>query len=122
MATTQNDTGFKSFTATSTAIALGARVKVNSSGLMLVAAATDAAIGVTTQPVAADGNGTVKLFGAPGTFMMLAGAAITAGAQLYPLASGKVDDTGTTALPLIALQAATADGDLIECAPCLKGA
>lgn len=119
---TTNDSGFKSFTATSTAIALGARVKTNSSGQILVAGATDVAIGVTTQAIAASGTGTVKLFNAPGTYMMLAGAAITAGAQLYPLASGKVDDTGTTALPLIALEAATADGDLIECAPCLKGA
>lgn len=122
MATIQNDSGFASFTATAAAIALGARVKLNTAREILVAGATDIAIGVTVAPVAASGIGTVKLFNAPGTFIMIASAAIAAGAQLYPTAAGKVDDTGTTALPLVAVQAAAADGDLIECAPGLKGA
>lgn len=117
---TQNDSGFKSFTAAA-AITEGQRVKI-SSGNADVAAATDAAIGVATTAAASGEVVTVKLFSAPGTFLCRAGAAITAGAQLYPLAAGKVDDAGTTALNLVALEAATADGDLIECARIEKGA
>lgn len=120
--TTSNETGLKTFQATAAALAQAVRVQVNSSGLMLVAGATDPAIGVTTEAVAASGYGTVKLFSAPGTFLVTAGAAITRGAVLYPLAAGKVDDTGTTAMGLVALEAATADGDIIEAARYLVGA
>lgn len=120
--TSENSSGYKTFQATAAAIGLGIRVKVDSNGLISVAGATDAAIGVTTEAVASSGYGNVKLWTAPGTFLVTAGAAIARGAQLYPLASGKVDDTGTTALNLVALEAATADGDIIEAAPCMKGA
>lgn len=120
--TSENASGFRTFQATAAAIAAGARVKVNSSGLILVADAADAAIGVTTEYVAASGYGTVKVFSAPGTFLCLAGVAITRGNQVYPAASGKIAATGTTLLNLIALEAAGADGDLIECAVCQKGA
>lgn len=120
--TTENMTGIMTFQATAAALAQAIRVKVDSNGLISVAGATDASIGVTTEAIAASGYGSVKLFNATGTFLVTAGAAITRGAQLYPLAAGKVDDTGTTALPLVALEAATADGDIIAAAPCLKGA
>ena len=120
--TTANRTGFKTFTATAAAIAEGVRVKVDSNGLISAAGATEIAIGVTVEPVAASGIGNVKLFTAPGTFLCTASAAITRGAELYPTASGKVDDAGTTKLGLVALEAATADGDLIECARYLLGA
>jgi len=120
--TTANSSGFRTFQATGTAIALGKRVKYASTGLISVAAAAEGAIGVTVEAIAADGYGTVKLFNAPGTFIIWANAAIAAGAQLYPTAAGGIDDAGTTALPLVALEAATAQGDLIECAPLLLGA
>ncbi|MBL9135299.1 MAG: hypothetical protein JNK85_05500 [Verrucomicrobiales bacterium] len=120
--TTENSTGFMTFQATAAAIAQAIRVKVDSNGQISAAAATDAAVGVTTEAVAASGWGTVKLFSAPGTFLVTAGAAITRGTQLYPLAAGKVDDAGTTALPLIALEAALADGDIIAAGRALKGA
>lgn len=120
--TTANSSGYRTCQATGTAIALGKRVKFASTGLISVAAAAEGAIGVTVEAIAADGYGTVKLFNAPGTFIIYANAAIAAGAQLYPTASGGVDDAGTTALPLVALEAATAQGDLIECGPLLLGA
>ena len=118
--TTTNDSGFKSFT-TAAAIAEGQRVKLSGTSID-VAAATDSSIGVAIASAPSGGTCTVKLFTAPGTFVMRAAAAITAGALLYPTASGNVDDTGTTALPLVAVEAATAANDLIECAWALKGA
>lgn len=117
-----NDTGFMTFTATAAAIAPYVRVQVDGNGLISAAGATDSAIGITIQDVAASGSGTVKLFSAPGTFLLTASAAVTRGAVLYPTASGRVDDTGTTALPFEALEAATAAGDVIECAVSYLGA
>lgn len=121
---TQNATGYRTFQATAVAIGVGKRVFLDTSNppLMAVAGAAVGAIGVTTENVAASGYGTVKLFNAPGTYIMCANAAIAAGAQLYPTAGGNVDDAGTTALPLMALEAATAQNDLIECGPFLLGA
>jgi hypothetical protein len=113
--TTENTTGLKSFV-TAAAITEGQRVKVSSAGLADVAGATDLAVGVATTAAASGGTVTVKLWSAPGTFVCVASAGIAAGAQLYPTASGKVDDAGTTALPLVALEAASADGNLLECA------
>lgn len=120
MTTTENQTGYKSLTAAA-ALAEGQRVKINA-GQWDVAAATDKAVGVATHAVASGAQCTVKLFTAPGTFIMRANGAITAGAQLYPTASGNVDDSGTTAIPMVALEAAGASGDLIECAVCYVGA
>lgn len=120
--TTANSSGYRTFQATAAAIVMGKRVKVDSNGLISVAAAAEAAVGVTVEDVAASGYGTVKLWNAGGTFIMWANAAITRGAQLYPTASGGIDDAGTTALPLVALEAATAQGDLIEVAPAYLGA
>ena len=104
------------------ALAVNVRVKLDASGNAALAAAADAAIGVTEFPVAAAGDPiNIKLFSAPGTFFMTANAAITRGNQVYPAASGKIAPAGTTALPLVAKDAATADGDIIECVPCFKG-
>lgn len=120
--TSANSSGYKSFTATAVAIGEGKRVALDSAGLILVAGAAVGAIGVTTQAIAASGTGTVKLFNAPGTFIVCANAAIARGAQLFPAASGNVDDAGTTAIPLVAYEAATALNDLIEAGPLLLGA
>ena len=118
----ENTSGYKSFIATGTAIPAYTRVTVNASGQITAAAATDITIGVTMEYIASNGIGNVKLFSAPGSFMMTASAAITAGTQLYPTASGRVAGTGTTALNLVALDAATAAGDVIEALPMNKGA
>lgn len=120
--TTENSSGFRTFQATAVAIAQGMRVTVDSNGLISVAGAAVGAVGVTTEAIAASGYGTVKLFNAPGTFIINAHAAIARGAILYPAAAGRVDDAGTTTIPLVALEAATAQGDLIECGPWLLGA
>jgi hypothetical protein len=120
--TTSNSSGYRTFQATAVAIIMGKRVKVDSNGLISVAAANEGAVGVTVEDVPASGYGTVKLFNAGGTFIMWANAAITRGAQIFPTAAGGIDDAGTTALPLVALEAATAQGDLIEVGPWYLGA
>lgn len=120
MNTTTNNTGFKSLIA-SEAIAEGQRLKI-SSGQWAVAGATDKAVGVATHAAASGAACTCKLWSAPGTFLVRASGAVTAGAQLYPTASGNVDDAGTTAINLVALEAATASGDLIEAARLEVGA
>ena len=115
----QNTTGYKAFTATAVAIDEGIRVKIDSDGKVSAAGATDAWIGTTTHYVAADGVVTVRLRNAPGTALFTASAAVTRGNKLYPTASGKVDDAAGTGVftGFVAVEAATADGDLIEAAP-----
>ena len=120
--TLENATGLKTFQATATAIPAFCRVKCDSSGLISAANATDAMIGVTVSAARANGYCTVKLVNCDETVLMTANGAITAGAILYPAASGKVSASGTTAIGYAALEAATADGDVIECSKGFKGA
>lgn len=118
-AVAENSTGYVSLTATAVAIGLGVRVKIDSSGNISAAGATDHWIGVTTSPVAASGVGTVKLRGAPGTFLVQVAGAVAIGARLYPAASGKFDDVQSAGAEsgLIAKSASGADGDIIEAIP-----
>jgi len=123
MRASQNEIGFLTFlNGGSSTINEGARVKVTGVNTIDVAGATDAAIGVAYETIPAGGYGTVKLFSAPGTFLVIASGAISAGAQLYPAASGQVAASGTTALNLVALEPATAAGDKITAAQIMKGA
>jgi len=112
---TQNDTNFRTFTATAVAIAEFSRVKVDTAGLILVCGATDSSIGIVQHDVAASGQATVKLW--EPTQFMIASAAITTADKLQDAASGKVATLATgTATAYQALGAATADGDIIEVA------
>jgi hypothetical protein len=119
--TTANGTGYLSLP-TAAAINEGERVHINASGQFALSGATDPSVGTATHNAASGGTLTVKLWTAPGTFLVVASAAITAGARLFPTASGRVDDAGTTPLNLIAKEAATAAGNIIEAAPCMVGA
>ncbi len=119
---TENTSGYRTFLNGSSAIDAYLRVKLDNNGKLAVAGATDAAIGVTTEYIPASGYGTVKLFTGPGTFLVTAGGSINKGARLYPAASGKVAASGTTAIDLVAIDAASANGDVIEAAPCMVGA
>lgn len=116
---TENCTGFKTFTATSSAISKNIRVQLDANGLISAAGATDDWIGTTVADVAADGRVTVRLRNSAGTHFMTASAAIARGAKLYATADGKVDDAtaGGAAIGYEADEAATADGDIIECVP-----
>lgn len=114
----QNDSGFRAFPVGASAITVGTRVAL-SSGLAVAAGAPNGtALGVALGDAAANGIVTVKLNTAAGTHEMKAGGAISAGAAVYPAASGKVlaSQTSSNNAIGIALEAATADGDIIEVA------
>ena len=117
--TSENTSGYLSLTATAAAIGLGVRVKIDSSGNISAAGATDHWIGVTTSAVAASGVGTVRLRNSPGTYMVVAAGAISVGSRLYAAADGKFNDVQSAgnATGLIAKSAAGADGDIIEAVP-----
>lgn len=107
------ETPTKTFTA-GAAIAKYLRVKL-SSGKLAASGATDDDLGQIEDASFADLDvRSVRLRTAPGTCKMVAAGAITAGARVYQAASGKIDDTVTGKLVGTALEAATADGDVIE--------
>lgn len=118
MSQTSNSSGFKAALTNATQIPEGARVKVVSQGadyiVVDIAGNADKAIGVATATVNPGLPITIKLFSAGGTWLMLTSSAITAGAQVYPTAAGCIGAAGTTALPLVALEAAAEAGDIIE--------
>jgi len=107
----------RSFITGATALAAYVRVKLTA-GLLVVAGAGESAIGVTVAPSAISAAATVRLFNGYGTAFMVASAAVTSGNPVYGTASGKIDDavaSTNAGAPLgIALEAATADLDVIE--------
>lgn len=113
----QNENGFKTFVAAE-AIAQYLRVKLNGSGQAALAGLNEPAIGIAQRGVASGEMCPVRLLNCPGTFKMKASAAITAYAKVFGTASGKIDDTTQPGLAGgclgTALEAATADGDIIE--------
>lgn len=111
-----NDSGLKAFEA-SAAIAQYARVTVAADGTIAQSAANEKGIGVARVAAFAAGEViTVKLWSKSGTMKMLAGGAIASGAAVNGIADGKIDDSGAVGSydVGIALEAATADGDVIE--------
>jgi hypothetical protein len=111
-----NEEGLKCFD-TAAAIGQYLRVKFSSVGVVAVAGASDLSLGVTEEATfAASKPVTVRLKTKEGTRKMVASGAITAGAAVYGAASGKVSASGSV-YEGIALEAATADGDVIEVLP-----
>ena len=99
------------------AIAVHLRVKLDSDGRVTVAGLADKEIGTAVTPAFAAGDPvTVRLRSGAGTHKMVAVEALAIGATLYTEAAGKVQDTAqATAFQIgTALEAATADGDVIE--------
>lgn len=72
-------------------------------------------IGVTTRPVLADEHIGVDLKGSSQTFKCTASEAFAVGATLYAADDGKVSDTSSGDVIGTALEAATADDDVVEC-------
>jgi hypothetical protein len=106
------ETPTRTFTA-GAAIAQHLRVKL-SSGKLAVAGASDVELGTTEYASFADLDVvSVRLRTAEGTAKMTASEAITSGNPVYAAAGGKVASTGTVYVGT-ALEAATADGDVIE--------
>ena len=103
--------------AAGTALGRYTRVKL-SAGSLGLAGAGEAGLGILRDAAlssgATDGEPkAVLLWSKPGTFPMVANGAITAGALVYSGASGKAAAAGIQAIGR-ALNAATADGDIIE--------
>jgi hypothetical protein len=114
----QYDSGTRGFVADA-AIAQFARVVFESDGRVVTAGLTEPGIGIAQNPAFAAGDVIpVKLWNSGGTFKMRASEALAVGATLYTESDGEVQDTAqATAVPFAqALEAATADGDIIECA------
>ena len=114
----QFTSGMVPFTADA-AIPQFARVVFEADGKIVAAGLTDPGIGVAqTAALAAGDVINVKLWNSGGTFKMRASEALAVGAVLYTETDGEVQDTAqATAVPFAqALEAATADGDIIECA------
>lgn len=114
----QYDSGTKTFVADA-AIAQYARVVFESDGRVVTAGLTEVGIGIAQNPAFAAGEPiAVKLWNSGGTFKMRASEALAVAATLYTESDGEVQDTAqATAVPFAqALEAATADGDIIECA------
>lgn len=115
-----NATGCKAFEADA-AIGQYERVKLDSDGKITQAGLADRCIGVATREAFAAGDVIdVALYSKPGTMKMIAVEALAAGAVVYSEAAGKVQDTAAvTSYPIgVAMEAATADGDIIEVLPC----
>lgn len=96
--------------------ALGAfiRVAILSTGKVAAAEAGQLGVGTTDSPAtAADQMIPVRLNNAQGTRKCVANGAISRGALVYCAAAGKVGSSGTVAYG-VALEASTADNDIIE--------
>lgn len=110
------DTNTKAFPA-SAAIAKHARVVLANTGKVSTAGLAQKEIGTALNAAFADGDiVTVKLRSGSGTHKMIAVEALAIGAELFTEANGKVQDTAeaTSFRVGVALEAAAADGDIIE--------
>lgn len=101
----------------SAALAKYRRVRLSSGKLAYAGAANTDALGALVQAThAADEDVAVRLLNAQGTHPCVASEAISAGATVYAAANGKVAASGTVIVG-VALDAATADNDIIEVLP-----
>lgn len=114
---TQNNSGYMTFTATAAAIEANTRVVLGAAGTISAAGETDYGIGWTTEYIVASGSGTVKLVGSQGTQLAQVASVVTVGDMLYSAASGEVDNTGTYRIKYRAGGTSTAQGDVIEIIP-----
>lgn len=96
--------------------ALGLHLRVKTTGALALAGITDREIGTIVKQTFANLDVTaVSLVNKPGTVKMVAAGAISKNALVFTAASGKVDATASTAFLIgIAMEAAGADGDVIE--------
>jgi len=95
--------------------ALAAYLRVKTPNSLALADATDVELGTMEEAaLAANDIRAVRLRTAQGTCKMVAAGAITLGATVYGAASGTIDDIDNNNKIGIALEAATAAGDVIE--------
>lgn len=116
-----DNAGIRTFTA-GEALAVSRRVKIKSGTTtvppeVVYADAGEAHIGTTQQAKGLGDLVAVRLANVAGTVEMVAAEAFAVGALLYGAADGKVADTAAGAALGLAIEAATADGDIVECIP-----
>lgn len=111
-----NDTGYATVTLSAT---VPQYARVTAAGAL--AGATDVDIGVTMVAGVSGDVVAVSLFSKQGTHKAIAASSLTKGALVHTAASGKVNDTKATGAFLrgVAMEAAGADGDIIEIVPCI---
>lgn len=98
------------------ALGINLRVKLDGSGKLTLAAATDLELGTLEKEAFADGDVVpVRLRNAQGTVKMIGNEAIPAEAVVFTAADGKVSDTqGAGSRVGIALEAIAADTEVLE--------
>ena len=94
--------------------AVAVNLRVKTPGAVAAAGALDQSIGTMEVDCLAAGPCTVRLKTSQGTRKMVAAAAISAGALVYGAASGKISSVANGNIEGIAMEAASADGDVIE--------
>jgi hypothetical protein len=94
------------------------RIKFDA-GEAVTAVADEFAIGFAQMNAAAGERVSVRLVNSQGTFKAIAKEAFAIGASLYGALAGKVQDTdpGAGTIRFMALEAATADGQIVEVLP-----
>ncbi len=108
------DTKSRSFVASG---AIGQHLRVKTPASLALAGAADFSLGTMEEPTTyANEPASVRLRHSMGTRPMVANGAISLGAVVFAAAAGKVGATGTI-VEGIALEAATADNDIIEVLP-----
>lgn len=99
------------------ALTLGQVVKASSGTSIVTAAATDAALGVVTEDVAAGGIASIAPAGSGAiVYVEVSASGIAIGDNLAPVAAGKCNKstTATHKVFAVALEASTAAGQLIK--------
>lgn len=112
----QFNTGLKAFVATE-AITRYMAVKLATGTTVSICGSNEANIGFADETVASGETLTVKLKNAGGTFKAIANGTFSAAATLYNMADGEVDDIAGGTARYVALEAATAAGDIVEILP-----
>ncbi len=112
----QYNAGVKAYAA-GEALAKRRRVKLDASGDVVYADAGDEWIGITEYAVSSGDDVGVRMRTDSGTFKVTAAGAFSQGDVLYGAADGKVDDAEAGPAQFIALEAASADGDIVEALP-----
>lgn len=93
------------------------RMKVDSNAKWALAGVGEATDGIAQDNYASAEDAVGKLFNSGETVMVVASGACSVGDSLYGAASGKVSTTVSGPPQFKALEAATADGDIIEALP-----
>ena len=108
-----NDTGYRSVTLTE---AVGQYLRTNAAGELCGIA--ERGIGYATRDGAIGDVISVALHSKQGTVKVVAAAAVAKDAIIFTAASGKCSVSASTAFPIgIAMEASTADNDVIEIMP-----